>query len=181
MAEIVADVEVDAAPPDVWDRLMDWERQGEWMPATRVRWTAAGGRGVGGGIEARTGVGPVRFLDTMVITEWSPPHRCTVRHTGRLVRGAAAFEVFELPGGRSRFVWSEWIEPPLGLLGQVGLAAVRPLLRAGLRHALLRFARQMGPAEAARERGGREQGGGEQGGRERGGREQGERGRGGHE
>ena len=37
---------------------------------TEVRATEQGGVGVGGGIEAFTGVGRLGFLDTMVITEW---------------------------------------------------------------------------------------------------------------
>jgi hypothetical protein len=31
--------------------------------------------------------GPAGFTDTMKITEWDPPRRCVVRHTGRAVRG----------------------------------------------------------------------------------------------
>jgi len=144
VAELVAAVDVDAPPERVWERVVAWERQQEWMPATRVRATAGGGRGIGGGIEARTGLGPVGFMDEMVITQWEPPRRCEVRHTGRVMRGAGAFEVFALPGGRSRFVWSEWVEPPLGLLGQLGWVLLRPLLRRGLRRSLRTFAGQVG-------------------------------------
>jgi uncharacterized protein YndB with AHSA1/START domain len=143
VAELIAEVEIDAPPSKVWDRVVAWERQGEWIPATRVRPTAGGGRGVGGGIEAFTGFGPLGFLDTMVITDWSPPRRCAVRHTGRVVRGSGAFEVFELAGGRSRFIWSEWLELPLGLVGQVGWAASRPVFASVVRWSLRRFARQV--------------------------------------
>jgi carbon monoxide dehydrogenase subunit G len=143
MAELVAEVDVDAPPRRVWDRVVDWERQQDWVPATKVRTVDGDGHGVGGRIEAWTGVGRVGFLDPMVVTEWSPPHRCAVRHTGRVVRGTAAFEVVELPGGRSRFVWSEWLELPLGVLGQLGWTVARPLLRWGLRRSLRTFARQV--------------------------------------
>jgi uncharacterized protein YndB with AHSA1/START domain len=143
MAELVAAVDLDAPPQQVWDRVVDWERQQEWVPATRVRATTRGGRGVGGGVEAFTGVGPVGFLDSMVITQWEPPTRCIVRHTGRVVRGSAALEVLELPGGRSRFVWAEWISPPFGWVGQLGWVVLLPLLRAGLRRSLRTFARQV--------------------------------------
>jgi uncharacterized protein YndB with AHSA1/START domain len=141
MAELIESVEIDAAPQRVWDALVDWDRQGEWMMLTQVRRTAQGGQGVGGGIEARTGVGPIGFVDPMEIRVWEPPHRCVVRHTGRVVRGGGAFEIIDLGGGRSRFTWSEWLDLPLGLLGQLGWLPARPVVRAGIRRSLRRFAR----------------------------------------
>ena len=112
-------VEVDAPPQVVWDLLVDWERQGEWILLTRVRGAqGVGGRGVGGRVEAFTGIGPVGFLDTMVVTAWEPPWRCLVQHTGRVVKGPGAFLVEPLPRGRSRFVWCDDVELPLGRLGR---------------------------------------------------------------
>jgi hypothetical protein len=105
-----------AEPDRVWQVAMDWSRQGEWIPATRVR----GGTGVGAQVTARTGVGPVGFTDTMVITEWDPPRRCAVTHTGRVVRGSGVFEVVARDGV-SEFRWSELLEVP-------GPAALRPAL-----------------------------------------------------
>ena len=142
MPELIVTGDVAAPAERVWERLVDWDRQGEWMLRTEVRATAQGGRGVGGGIEAFTGVGPVGFLDRMVVTQWDPPRRCVVRHTGRLVRGAGAFEVEPLGSDRSRLVWTEWIDPPLGALGQLGFALLRPVMRAGLKLSMRRFARQ---------------------------------------
>lgn len=135
-AEISVDVIVDAPPQVVWDAVTDWERQSEWMLGTVVRGTAQGGVGVGGGIEAFTGVGRLGFLDTMVVTEWDPPHRCVVRHTGRVVRGLGIFEVLALPGGRSRFVWAEELELPLGRWGDLGWPLVRPGFAWGVRRSL---------------------------------------------
>src|ERR1700735_1886067 len=86
---ITSRIQVRAAPQRVWALAMDWSRQGEWVPATVVR----GGTGVGAQVVARTGVGPAGFTDTMVITEWDPPRRCVVQHTGRVVRGLGIFEV----------------------------------------------------------------------------------------
>jgi len=105
-----------AAPVEVtWAAVTDWARQGEWMLATEVRVTAGDGRGVGTGLTAFTGVGPVGFTDTMRVTAWEPPRRCAVRHTGRLVRGTAEFLV-EPRGAGSRFTWAEDIPKPLGLV-----------------------------------------------------------------
>ena len=59
--------------------LTDWDVHDRWMLLTR----AEGGRAEGETISAFTGVGPVGFLDTMMITVWEPPPRAVVRHTGR--------------------------------------------------------------------------------------------------
>jgi hypothetical protein len=111
------------------------------MLGTTVRPTDQGGQGVGGGIEAFTGVGPLGVLDRMQITLWEPPRRCHVLHLGRVVRGTGAFEVEPLPGGRSRFVWREDLDLPLGVLGRLGWPLVRPAFAFGVQLSLRRFAR----------------------------------------
>ncbi len=136
---VAADVVVAAPPEAVWAAVTDWGRQSEWMLGTRVRVVGGSGEGVGARLEAFTGVGRAGFLDTMVVTEWDPPRRAVVLHTGRVVRGTGLFEVFVLPGGRSRFVWSEDLELPLGLLGRLGFPVVRPAFLAGVRASLARL------------------------------------------
>ena len=132
-------VDVEAPVEATWAAATDWDRQGEWMLGTRVRGTARDGQGVGGGIEAFTGLGRLGFLDTMEITAWDPPYRCAVVHTGRVVRGTGLFEV--QPRGRgSTFLWSEELQLPLGPLGRAGWQVARPLFEAGLRRSLDRFA-----------------------------------------
>ncbi len=142
-ATVTVDVMVDAPVEAVWAAVVDWERQSDWMLGTTVRGTTNDGVGLGGGIEAYTGVGPVGFLDTMVITEWEPPYRCTVLHTGKVVRGRGIFEVFALPAGRSRFVWSEELDLPLGRLGRLGWPLAKPALAAGVRRSLVKLARSV--------------------------------------
>lgn len=137
---VALDVVVGAPPAALWAAVTDWERQSEWMLGTRVRVVDGPAEGVGARLEAFTGVGPAGFVDSMVVTEWDPPRRATVRHTGRVVRGSGLFEVFALPGGRSRFVWSEDLELPLGLLGRLGFPVVRPVFLAGVRASLARLA-----------------------------------------
>jgi hypothetical protein len=105
--EITSRVLVLAEPDELWRLAMDWPRQGDWMLATQV----SGGQGVGATVTARTGLGPVGFTDTMVITEWYPPHRCVVRHTGRVVRGTGVFEVAGR-GPVSEFAWTERLRLP---------------------------------------------------------------------
>jgi hypothetical protein len=142
-ATLVQSVDVAAPVAQTWQVAVDWDRQGEWVLGTRVRGTTQGGVGVGAGIEAFTGVGRIGFLDSMQITVWDPPHRCHVVHTGRLVRGTASFLVEERLGGGSRFVWQEVLDLPLGRLGRLGWPLVRPVVAAGLRVSLKRFARSV--------------------------------------
>jgi hypothetical protein len=130
-----------AAPPEiVFAALTDWPTQGRWMLGTRV-WAEGEPTGVGAQLRAFTGVGRVGFLDTMEITEWEPPQLVRVLHTGRVVRGPGIFEVLALPGGRSRFVWREELDLPLGRLGRAGFVLVGPVFAAGVERSLRRFAR----------------------------------------
>jgi hypothetical protein len=112
--EITSRVVVPAKPDALWRLAMDWRRQGDWMLATQV----SGGQGVGATVTARTGLGPVGITDTMVITEWHPPHRCVVRHTGRVVRGTGVFEVAS-KGTMSEFSWTERLRLPSRVPGRL--------------------------------------------------------------
>jgi carbon monoxide dehydrogenase subunit G len=143
VAELVVTAEVRAPAQDVWDLLTDWEQHDRWMMLTR----ASGGGAEGASIQAFTGIGRLGITDTMTVVVWEPPQRCVVRHTGRVVRGSGAFEVAELGPGRSRVVWSEWLDLPLGPLGRVGWLVVGPLARLGVARSLRRLARLV---EAAR-------------------------------
>jgi carbon monoxide dehydrogenase subunit G len=128
-------------PEEAWRAVVDWPGQDQWMLATRVR----GGHGRGAQVVARTGIGPLRFTDTMVITQWEPPHRCVVEHTGRVVRGAGVFEV--VPAGTgSEFQWTERLELPFAAAGRWGWRVVRPLAQRGMDLSLRRFARLAGNA-----------------------------------
>lgn len=140
---VAVDVLVDAPPEVVFAAITDWAAQGRWMLGTVVRAVEGDARDVGGRLEAFTGIGRVGFLDTMEITGWDPPHRVDVLHTGRLVRGPGAMEVLPLPGGRSRFVWSEDLEVPFGAVGRLGWPLARPVFLGGVRRSLQEFARQV--------------------------------------
>jgi hypothetical protein len=140
VAEVFVAALVDAPVESTWAAVTDWERQGEWMLGTSVRVLSDSPAGEGAILEARTGAGPLAVVDTMRITAWEPPHRCQVAHLGRIVRGSAAFEVEQAADGRSRILWSEWLELPFGLAGQYGFLLGRPLFEAGVRLSLQRFA-----------------------------------------
>ncbi|GAA1781286.1 SRPBCC family protein [Actinomadura chokoriensis] len=127
---------VSAAPAEhVFALLTDWPRHAEWMPFT----SAEGGDKVGDELRARTGIGPVGFTDTMVITDWRDGRRVSVRHTGRVVRGEAWFKVVP-EGTGSRVVWAELIDLPLGPLGRAGWLVAGPVVKAFLALGLRRLA-----------------------------------------
>jgi carbon monoxide dehydrogenase subunit G len=137
VAELVVSQDVDAPAEQVWAVLVDWDVHGDWMLLTR----ASGGAAVGESIEAFTGLGRVGILDRMTIVVWEPPHRAVVRHTGRVIRGSGAFEVRDLSAGRSRVVWSEWVDLPFGVVGRAAWPLVRLLVRGGVQLSLRRLAR----------------------------------------
>jgi uncharacterized protein YndB with AHSA1/START domain len=141
VAELSLTVDVAAPVEATWAGAIDWDGQSDWMVLTTVRPVTNGGRGVGAEISAFTGVlGRLGFTDPMTITTWEPPYRCVVQHGGRVVRGSAAFEVQPLPDGRSRFIWTEWPQLPLGWLGELGFVLLKPLIAAPIRYSLRRFA-----------------------------------------
>ena len=137
MAELVVTQPVAADQQTTWDALTDWDVHHRWMLFTR----AEGGHAEGESLAAFTGVGKLGFTDTMRITVWEPPDRAVVRHTGTVVRGSGAFEVEAVAPGRSRVVWSEWIDLPLGVVGRLGWPVVRLPLRFFVQLSLKRFAR----------------------------------------
>lgn len=142
--ELTVPVDVNAPAEAVWRAVTDWPGQGEWMLGTRVEVTSGGdGRELGAALRAVTGIGRLGVVDTMDVVEWDPPRRCVVRHTGKVVRGDGVFEVLELGPERSRFLWTELLDLPLGALGRAGWPLVRPAFRAGVEASLRKMARQV--------------------------------------
>jgi hypothetical protein len=148
-AELTVPVDVDVPAAVLWEVVSDLEGQSEWMLATTVEITSGDGRSVGTELRATTGLGPLGVADTMRVTEWTEPpaggsgtRRIVVTHTGTVIRGDGVFVVEELGPGRSRFLWTELLELPLGALGRLGWPVVRPAMRAGVAHSLRAMARR---------------------------------------
>ena len=135
---IQLEVIVHAPAELVWNRLTDWPSQSEWMLGTKVSGTGAG---VDGEISAFTGIGPIGFLDTMIITRWKPPYRCDVLHTGKVVKGTGSFIVEKINKNMSKFIWIEYLNIPLGFIGRLGFKLVRPLFVIGVQKSLDKFAK----------------------------------------
>lgn len=133
------DVTINASVETVFDAFSEWTQQHQWMLGTRVEVRKGDGRSVGSEIAGWTGAGPIGFWDTMTITHWDRPYRVDVLHTGALVKGTGTMEVIALPGGRSRFIWSEDFVLPLGVLGAAGWPIGKYPLLGGVKKSLTKF------------------------------------------
>ena len=132
----------------VWDRIVDWKSQSDWMLQTKV-WseldqnqTIKNGKGLL--IFAFTGLFPNLYtkfklgvLDTMEITNFKPPVLCEVDHIGRVIRGTGKFELSKVSGG-TNFKWQENLIAP-----SILLVMIKPVLLMGVWLSLRRFARQL--------------------------------------
>jgi hypothetical protein len=139
-AEVTATVIVDAPAARVFAAFTAWERQGEWIPFTRVR-VAEGDGGQGSLIEAVTAVGPAVLRDTMRVVRLDPPYEVRVVHCGRLLRGPGVLRCTPMDGDRTQVVWHEWFHLPGGLAGTLAWPVLWPGSKMGLSAMLKRFAR----------------------------------------
>lgn len=106
----------------VWDTVTDFAAYGRWIPLTSMRTDPPPVR-LGWGFAGFTGVGPVGFLDTMLIVRWEPPvdgaARFAVRKTGRVLRGFADVALTAADTGGTEVVWREQIVPRPETLGRL--------------------------------------------------------------
>lgn len=144
-------VPVLAAPSVVWDLVTDWSRQHEWVLLTKSEGRGpTGGHAVGEEVYAFTGVGRIGFMDSMVIEQWDPPHRCRVRKTGRVVRGEAQFIVAPTEGG-STLTYQADVQMPPEPLGRLLWPLAKLVTQLGFRQSLGRLAKLARGADARSE------------------------------
>jgi len=138
--ELSLSVEVKASQQKVFDKIVDWESQGQWMLGTKVSGTKNNGQGLGGEINAWTGFWKIGFNDPMVITQWIEPKIVDVKHIGRLVKGTGSMVVEKIDEHNSRFIWSESINLPFGFIGKIGWIIIKPFFVSGIKFSLNKFA-----------------------------------------
>ena len=142
MARLEASTHVEAPRERVWEVLVDWERQSDWMVDARsvvVLSDHRTGRGVT--VRCRTNIVGVEVLDDLEVTEWEEPTTLGMRHVGRILQGVGAFELTETPYG-THVVWWEEAEAPLGIVGDAAAGAiVVPWVNRVFRRSLARFKR----------------------------------------
>lgn len=138
--EVTASVVVHASTERVYAAFTAWERQGDWIPLTRVR-IVSGDGGEGSLIEAVTALGPAVLRDEMRVDRLDPPYEVRVVHCGKVLRGPGVMRCTPLAGDRTQMVWHEWFQVPAGLAGRVAWPVMWPGSKLGLNFALRRFAR----------------------------------------
>ena len=146
--------EVAAPAAQVWASLVHWPNHGRWVPLTRVVTTSASPAGVGASFVGRTGIGPLAFDDSMVVTGWQPPSegrpgRCEIHKTGRVVLGDASFTVTALDERRCLVAWTETIE----IAGVRRLPLAGPAIDLAGRWAFAALLRRMAAETEANQRG----------------------------
>ena len=106
----------------VWDALTDFAAYGRWIPLTTMR-TEPGPARLGWAFGGFTGLGPVGFLDSMLVVKWKPPldgeARFAVRKTGRVLRGWADVRLAATDAGGTDVVWREEIVPRPETIGRL--------------------------------------------------------------
>ena len=111
-----------ASPAAVWDVVADFAGYGDWMPMTRMV-TDGGPPRLGWGFAGISGIRPLAFSDSMLVTQWDPP-------TADLAAGPAGSGVVPAPAvfrivktGRLLGGWAEitvTAEPRVGTPGVLG-------------------------------------------------------------
>ena len=129
MPDLRVAIEIDATPQRVWAALQQIERHVEWMQeAVAIRFVNEQKSGVGTEFLCDTKVGPIKLVDRMTITEWSPNTAMGVRHTG-IVTGEGRFTLRPIES-RTHFAWHERLRFPWWLGGRLGAAVTgRVVLR----------------------------------------------------
>jgi len=142
IGEVTATVIVNAPAVKVFAAFIDWERQSEWIPFTKVRLVDGDG-GEGSSIEAVTQVGPAVLRDEMRVVKVDPPYEVRVVHYGRVLRGPGVLRCTPMGGERTQIVWHEWFHLPGGTAGKVAWPVLWPGSKVSLTQALRRFARMV--------------------------------------
>lgn len=126
MSDVTVSIDLDATPAEVWAIVEPVEDHIEWMAdAVAIRFETEQTRGVGTRFLCDTKVGPIKLVDQMEITRWTPATATQdgamgVTHTG-IVTGSGIFTIEPLAGGeRTKFTWSEDLTFPWYLGGRLG-------------------------------------------------------------
>ena len=138
--EVTATVIVNAPASRVFAAFVNWERQSDWIPFTKVR-VVEGDGGEGSLIEAITGVGPAGLRDEMRVVRIDAPYEVRVVHCGKVLRGPGSMRCTAMAGDRTQVVMHEWFHLPAGAVGRLAWPVVWPGSKLSLKGVLKRFGR----------------------------------------
>ena len=112
----------------VWDLITDWEHQDDWMlEASDFVVVSAQREGVGVEAEATVKIGGIATRDRVRVVGWDPPRRLVIEHLG-WVSGRGEIYLAPLGKDRTHVFWREELQPPVGVLGALGMSAFKPLM-----------------------------------------------------
>ena len=145
---VAASVDVAVDPATAFAAVVDLPSQEKWIMLTKLYAVDAEASVpfVGSRLVAFTGVLGVGFLDTVVVSEYDPPHRWVTAKDGDLLRGVGIMQVEQLPTG-SRVTWANELELPFGIAGQLGWLVARPIAQFVLGLSLRRLAKKLRSGE----------------------------------
>jgi uncharacterized protein YndB with AHSA1/START domain len=117
------------APPEVvWELLTDWEHQDDWMlEASDFVVTSKRRDGIGVEAEATIKIAGITTRDKVRVVGWEPNRHLAIRHYG-WVSGEGHIYLTPLEDNRTHVFWREELDPPMGLVGAVGMTAFKPLM-----------------------------------------------------
>ncbi|MDX1511679.1 MAG: SRPBCC family protein [Nitriliruptorales bacterium] len=141
---MLVDIEttINAPRAVVWDVLVDWEGQSDWMiDAVEIEVVSPHRSGLGTTVRSPTRILGIVIPDVVRVIEWRHRERLTIVHLGSwLVQGTAAIELADTPELGTHVRWTEDVPVPLGRLGPtVGRFLLRPFLEIVFRRSLRRL------------------------------------------
>ncbi|MEU4559996.1 SRPBCC family protein [Actinoplanes sp. NPDC023936] len=140
IGEFTATVIVNAPAPRVFAAFMNWEKQSEWIPFTRVR-VVDGDGGEGSLVEAVTALGPAVIRDELRVVKVNAPYEVRVVHCGKVLRGPGSMRCTAMSGDRTQVVLHEWFHLPAGPVGKIAWPVLWPGSKIGFTGALKKFGR----------------------------------------
>lgn len=140
IGEFTATVIVNAPAARVFAAFMDWEKQSEWIPFTKVR-VVEGDGGEGSLVEAVTALGPAVIRDELRVVKVNAPFEVRVVHCGKVLRGPGSMRCTAMTGDRTQVVLHEWFHLPAGPVGKIAWPVLWPGSKLGFTGALKKFGR----------------------------------------
>ena len=131
-------IHINADQQKIFEYVTDWEKQSDWIMFTTVKeLSKSTNKDIN--LLAITKFGPLKLIDTMVVTELKPFERIVVEHTGRVVLGKGVFGIHRISDKKCEFVWQEITPVPFGIIGLVSLVVLGPIFRLPFHFSLRRL------------------------------------------
>jgi hypothetical protein len=83
--------------------------------------------GIGVEAEATVKIGGITTRDRVRVVGWEPGHRLAIEHLG-WVSGRGEIFLTPLDENRTHVFWREQLDPPIGVLGALGMTTMKPMM-----------------------------------------------------